>query len=91
MTPAKLLKAKDVAARLQVSLSRAYEVMREMEPITIGRSLRVSEAALVNFIARNTCVSPVEARSGTRPSTTKRVVATASAPSAPIVVRRKVL
>jgi len=38
------LTAKDIMADLQVSRSTAYTIMREMDPIQVGRSLRVSRA-----------------------------------------------
>ena len=39
------LTAKDIMADLQVSKSTAYSIMREMLPLVVRRSLRVSRVA----------------------------------------------
>ncbi len=39
------LTAKDIAAELTIPLRSAYEVMKEMSHLRIGRSIRVSRAA----------------------------------------------
>src|SRR5260221_11372677 len=49
-----LLTADDVAARLRVSRSRAYEIMKEMPHVQIGRSIRVEEAEFQAWVRRHT-------------------------------------
>lgn len=52
--PTKLLTVQEVADRLAVSRSKAYELIYkgEIKSLTIGRTRRVSPAALAEFIAR---------------------------------------
>lgn len=49
-----LLTANEVAERLRVSKSRAYELLHEHpETVSIGRSVRIPESALEDFLRRN--------------------------------------
>ncbi|MGW7068106.1 helix-turn-helix domain-containing protein [Streptomyces sp. NPDC054855] len=52
-TPPLLLTVDQVAARLQVSRWTVYNLIRsrELASVTIGRSRRISEAALHDYIA----------------------------------------
>lgn len=52
--PTRLLKVHEVADRLGVSRGKAYELLYkgEIQSLTIGRTRRVSPAALAEFIAR---------------------------------------
>ena len=42
------MRADDVARELGVSRSRAYEVMREMPRLMVGRSVRVGQVAVLS-------------------------------------------
>lgn len=48
------LTAQDIAQRFLVSRARAYEVMRELPRLVMGRSVRVSERALLAWEQRHT-------------------------------------
>ncbi|MBK8997690.1 MAG: helix-turn-helix domain-containing protein [Myxococcales bacterium] len=48
------LTAQDLAQRFRVSRARAYELMRELPRLAIGRSVRVSEKALLAWEQRHT-------------------------------------
>lgn len=52
--PPLLLTVDQAAARLQVSRWTVYNLIRsrELASVTIGRSRRISEAALLDYIAR---------------------------------------
>lgn len=50
----KMLTRSQVAERLQISPHRAGELMEEMRYTIIGKRKRVSEAALEEYILRNT-------------------------------------
>jgi excisionase family DNA binding protein len=53
-TPTRLMTVKDVADRLGVSRNKVYQLLyrREIASLTIGRTRRISHAALAQFIAR---------------------------------------
>jgi excisionase family DNA binding protein len=88
--PTKLLTVQEVADHLAVSRSKAYELLYkgEIQSLTIGRTRRVSAAALTEFIARpkenpfdyhpaprqlsTRQVSPPKAPAPSQPSTRKR-------------------
>lgn len=48
------LTAEDLARRLRVSRARAYELMRELPRLVLGRNVRVSETALLAWEQRHT-------------------------------------
>jgi len=50
MTP--LLTATDIADRLQISRGYAYELMRRMHHVIIGRSIRVRPEVLQQWLTR---------------------------------------
>lgn len=68
------LTAEDVAERLRVSRARAYELMRELPRLVVGRCVRVSEKALLAWEQRHTR-SPVEAARVAAPKRALRVAA----------------
>src|SRR5688500_10276559 len=89
----RLLSGHDVAELLGISRAAAYREMKKMDHVVIGlRSLRVTEAALENYLRKRLEV-PCERRSvstgrretpsGTDGSTTRRVGESASAPRSP--------
>jgi len=53
-TPTRLMTVKDVADRLDVSRNKVYQLLErgEIASLTIGRTRRISPAALAQFIAR---------------------------------------
>lgn len=50
----KHLTASTIADRLGVSRSRAYELMREMTRVVVGKSVRVSEQSFAAWLGRHT-------------------------------------
>src|SRR5687767_7988681 len=86
---ARLLTAADVAARLGVSRTLAYDLIKRMIHVRLGdRALRVSELALETFI-RNRTVDPWVTgstgggRSGTAGTTARTADNDGSLPGAP--------
>lgn len=71
----RLLRVRDVATELAVSESHAYELMRAMDHVKLGRSLRVTPEALSEYIRCNTCSGSISVgiRGGARSTSTASV------------------
>src|SRR6478735_4006355 len=57
------LTAADVANRLRVSRARAYELLKEMPVLRVGRTVRVAESDFHAWLRRSTVV-PCESTAG---------------------------
>ena len=78
------LTARDVARILAVPLRTAYDLMTRMEPLRMGRIVRVHRHNFERWVRQ--CSSTSEAQSGGRASTangSRRGAATARPPSSP--------
>ncbi len=85
----RLLSVREVAAALGVSRAYAYELVPDMNPVRLGRVLRVTEAALAAYIRRHQCGSIDAATPGIAPTTTRMVDDNASPRTARTGGRRK--
>lgn len=47
-----MLRARDVAARLAISLRQAYAIMRSVQHVQLGRSIRITEEALAEILEK---------------------------------------